>query len=699
MEPQFTPLLGDPGIEIYDPIEKVRFELQTPRPVEPTPADADSFYYPIDSAVTIETDEIVSPVLASVTVYSGDGEFVRNFTPNTDTETRYDKGRWYLQINGVSIVVYLSVSSPVTIRTEQKSISFSFAETSHVRIGARSYHESPQGTITVSGSVQDTMRALSTFGSALKMMTPDRAHPTLRGHPPLIELGDEFHVPDSISRPDTDVRLELPLTHRKVFPAASLAYYLGAEVVPTSGTPKLVAGNFEYSLLSDCTYEETIHRILKQILFLDCIINTDGIIQSTLHERNQVESLLDFEFAEVYESSHTEQLETYLSVPYDTISEYVPTWPLTTDLTPFSEHAAVLPFLAYDLSLIRSAPVRSVEQTVSQPQMLDDFYRTGFSQQERTADTDIFRGTGSQDNTEKIVHTDPVETTEHAWIGDGFPLGANKLTVDALKRRFEYAAPNKSNINIRVVCNENNMSGEIVEKMYEFHDLIDCEVKIYHNRTVSEIRDILETPADLFHYIGHVDKDGFLCEDGSLDASTLDNVAIKAFFLNACSSYEQGMSLIEKGSIGGVVTLADVPNTTATRVGQTFAGLLNAGFSLRTALSIARRETVSGYRYITLGNGSSSLVQPDGGVSLLSSIKTTGENSYNVEIMTYPNTLCRLGSTYAVNVLGTSSRTLVSNGASFENISLEKLKSYLNIESEPIIIDGQILWQTTEYFE
>nr|WP_256490513.1 hypothetical protein [Haladaptatus sp. AB643] len=690
-------MLGDPGIEIYDPIEKVRFELRTPRPVEPTPADTDSFYYPIDSAVTIETDEIVSPVLASVTVYSGNGEFEQDFTPNSDTELSLDGRPRYLQINGLSIVVYLSISSPVTIRKGKNSIRLSFDETTVVKVGARSFHESPQGTVTVTGSVQDTMRALSTFGSALKMTTPDRAHPTLRGHPPLLELGNEFHVPDSIQRPDTDVQLELPLTHKKVFPAASLAYYLGAEVVPTTGTPQLVAGDFEYSLLSDCTYEETLHRLLRQVVFLDCVVNTEGIVKSDLYERNQVEPLLNFDLAEMYERSLPEQLEAYLSVSYDTISEYVPTWPLTTDVMPISEHAAALPFLAYDLSQIRCAPVRSVEQTISQPQMLGDFYRAGFSKREPSANTEFLRGTGDQTSTEKIVHPDPVETIEQAWVGDGFPLGANKLTVQSLKRRFDYSAPTKSNISIRVVCNDTNMSGEIVDDLYDFRKLVEYDVTIDYDCTVSELREIFETPTDLFHYIGHVDEGGFLCVDGHLDVQNLDNVAINAFFLNACSSYEQGMSLIEKGSIGGVVTLSDVPNTTATRVGQTFAGLLNAGFSLRTALSIARRESVSGYRYITLGNGSRLLVQPGGGVASLASITTMDENIYRVSVESYPNMLCQLGSTISVNVLGTRSRNLIPNNVSFENVNDSLLRKYLDIQSGPVLVDGQIRWGVSNY--
>ena len=689
--------MGDTGIEIYDPIEKVRFELRTPRAVEPTPADADSFYYPVDSAVTIETDEIVSPVLASVTVYSGDGEFEQDFTPNSDGELSLDGKSRYLQINGLSIVVYLSLPSQVTVRKKKNSIHLSFDETTLIRVGARSFHESPQGTVTVTGSVQDTMRALSTFGSALKMTTPDRAHPTLRGHPPLIELGDEFHVPDSIQRPDTDVRLELPLTHKKVFPAASLVYYLGAEVVPTSSTPKLVAGDFEHSLLSDCTYEETIHRLLRQFVFLDCIVNTEGIVKSSLHERNQVEPLLDFDLAEVYERSLPEQLETYLSVSYDTISEYVPTWPLTTDVTPISKHAAVLPFLAFDLSQIRSAPIRSVEQTISQPQMLGDFYRAGFPQQRQLdASTDLFRGVSNQNNAEKIVHPDPAETTEQAWVGNGFPLGANKLTVDALNRRFNHTMLNEPGISIRVICNDTEMSGEIVEKLYNFREMVEYNVEIDYNRTVSELQDIIETPTDLFHYIGHVDENGFRCIDGSLDAQTFDEIAIKTFFLNACSSYEQGISLVEKGSLGGVVTLADVANKTATRVGRTFAALLNSGFPLRTALSIARRETVSGYRYITLGNGNCSLVQSDGG-SPSWTVISESSSGYDVKIETYLDIRCRFGSTYTINVLGDSPRRLIPNNSHFKNVKYEELISYLKLEKQPAYINGELRWNPIEF--
>ncbi|WP_264781694.1 hypothetical protein [Haladaptatus sp. T7] len=507
-----------------------------------------------------------------------------------------------------------------------------------------------------------------------------------------MELGDEFHVPESIDPPDTGVRLELPLVHEKVYPAASLAYYLGADVVPTSGVPKLVAGDFEYSLESDGTYEETLHRLLRQTAFLDCLVRTEGIVKDELYERNRLESRLDWDFAEVYDSSLPEQLETYLSVPFETISEYVPTWTLTTDVTPLEKHAAVLPFLAYDLSQIRSAPLRSSKQSISQPQMFDDFYRTGFTRDEKREfeSADLLRGASERTDAGKIVRPDPVETTEHAWVGNGFPLGANKLTVETLKRGFDYSAPNKSGISIHVVCNDAEMSDEIVDELYGFRELVDYDITIDYNRTVAELREILETPVDLFHYIGHVDDDGFLCVDGSLNAQALGNVAIKSFFLNACSSYEQGMALIQGGSIGGVVTLSDVANTTATRVGRAFASLLNRGFSLRTALTIARRETVSGYRYITLGNGEQTLVQNEGGIPIHISIASTPNNTYSVEVETYSSTQCGIGSSYTINILGGSARRLVCNDFQSSDVPLKNLNKFLDIETRPVIIDGEL---------
>jgi hypothetical protein len=43
---------------------------------------------------------------------------------------------------------------------------------------------------------EDVMMAILTFRSALKTTSPERSFPTLRGHPPAIELNDRLEIPD-----------------------------------------------------------------------------------------------------------------------------------------------------------------------------------------------------------------------------------------------------------------------------------------------------------------------------------------------------------------------------------------------------------------------------------------------------------------------------------------------------------------------
>ncbi|WP_458206096.1 hypothetical protein [Haladaptatus sp. NG-SE-30] len=697
MEPLFDSLAERDGVEIYDPIEKVRFELYTSRGDEPTPADTRPFYYPVDSAVTVETDKIVFPKLASVFVYSESGEFETEYNPNAE-DVSLPGGVRFLELSSTPIKLYVAVDSTVSFSRDGTSVRITFEETTRIRIGARSYHEQPAGTITVTGSVEEAMRAVSTFGSALKTTSPERSYPTLRGQPPLIEVGDEFDVPDVIGPPDTGVRIGLPMTNEAVYSASSLAYYLGAEVV-RGRNPRLVADGFEYSLEEDGTYEETINRVLRQVVFFDCLTRVDGLIQVDLYERAQVEPLVDIDFAALYDATLPEQLAAYLSVPFETIAKYVPQWSLTTDITPIPKNVEVLPFLAYDLSLVRSAPASPAKQAISQPELLGDFYRSGFSDESEPTPVSVGLTRGGDETPDEadIVRPNPVQTTEHAWVGDGYPLGANKLSIDALKRRFDYSAPNKPRIDVRVVCNDEAMEAEVVDELYGFRGLLEYDVTIEYDLTTDELRERFECSTDLLHYIGHVDEQGFQCSDGSLDARTLDEVAVTAFFLNACQSYDQGSALVEKGSIAGVVTLADVANDTATRVGRTFARLLNCGFPLRTALSLARRETVSGYQYITLGNGSQRLVQGENGSPHVT--KLSPENSWKIRAYTYASPKYQIGSTFSPNAVNDNSRYLVPGESRAIEISSDELNKYLDIESHPVEVNGEMSWSTDIYLD
>jgi hypothetical protein len=249
----------------------------------------------------------------------------------------------------------------------------SFEEPAEMVLGARSYHSQPAATITTTENPRDVMQAVSAMGSALKTTSPERSFPTLRGHPPAIELGDELRIPDGLDAPDTGIRIEVPPVREAVYVVAPLAYYLGAEVVP-GDQPRLVTDDgFEHRLAPD--FEESVERVLKQTFFLDCIVWTEGRYPVELHERTAIDNDLDLEPAALYHRSSAERLAAYLSVRFETVQEHLPTWKLTTHVAPEPENVEILPFLIDDLAIVRMPEGTTVSRAVSQANAVEQFAR------------------------------------------------------------------------------------------------------------------------------------------------------------------------------------------------------------------------------------------------------------------------------------------------------------------------------------
>ncbi|MFB9804473.1 hypothetical protein ACFFQF_02915 [Haladaptatus pallidirubidus] len=79
--PVFNTISNPSGAEVYDPIEKVRFELHTPEPVSIHPASTDEFPFPMDSAVRFSTTRIRLPKRVEVNFWSGKN-IVEHFSPD-----------------------------------------------------------------------------------------------------------------------------------------------------------------------------------------------------------------------------------------------------------------------------------------------------------------------------------------------------------------------------------------------------------------------------------------------------------------------------------------------------------------------------------------------------------------------------------------------------------------------------------------
>lgn len=684
------------GVRIVDPIEGTQFTLLTPASVDPTESETDEFYFPVDTAASICTNEIETPYLVDVWIRDTDGNLVAQST--NDEEISVPPGQYNLEVSSAQMKLYLAVEGSVSVEAHDDRIRLSFGLTSCVTIGVRSMHEQPAATITTTGEPEDLMAAISAFGSALKTTTCERSFPTLRGHPPLLERGDELDVPDYLDVPETGVRIEVPPAHEYIYPVASLAYYLGATVMPGS-EPRLYADGEWFSLTADGDFETTVARVLKHVFLMDSVTRTEGYYTVDLHEREVIEDRVDLDFADLYEQSLAEQVRTYLSVPYEKIEDAVPRWKLTADVVPEPEHAETLPFLANDLSVIRcpsheTIQSRSIHDTET---TLSDFFGSSSATARGglTRSTSLSRSETSnseQPFEEHVFRPEESESIEQAYVGDGVPLGASKLTMEAFTRRLEYQPSEDARTEVLVVCNEPEMADEnIVSDIYGTREWLDFDITIKNELTTDEMEDVLATDADFLHYIGHVDEEGVRCTDGWLDTRTLDEVGVSAFLLNACKSYEQGQALVEKGAIGGIVTVADLLNETATKLGQTVAHLLDAGFSLLASLDLLERRSIIGNQYLVVGDGNAQVVESQTGTPYLARVEY-GSEKMDVQLHFYPSRNYGIGSLVSPKLGDSSMKYLTGDETERYSIDMNGAGKFFKNHGFPVEIDDSIYW-------
>ncbi len=663
--------------------------MQVSKPVNPAPTDTDQFCFPVDNAVEIVTTRLVLPHIVIAHICTVDGDVLAK--AEDFSYERFPDGEYLIELNA-PIRIYLRVTGEVTVASSTDRMEFDFGTETRVRIGARSYHERPGATVTTTANPRDVMAAISTFGSALKTLSCERSLPSLRGHPPALELGNELHAPDEVSCPQTGVRLELPPELSMLYPASTLAYYLGANVVP-GDDPKLVTDDgFVHSLdHPQRGFEGEIERVLKQSLFLDCVTRTEGFYQIPLHERQAIESQVGFELDELYERTLSEQIEAYLRVPFDTVREQIPTWLLSTTVTNDASNLEAIPYLVNNLSLISmKGETHGQEPVPDTPKPIDSFFRGAKTKQ---------RGRQRQIQ-QSYVSPNQTDTLEQAWLGEGMPIGANKIINRSFKNKLDRLS-STDGIDITVICNEQEMSAEYDagENLYGKRDELHFDIDVHRNLSVDELESVLSTPTDFLHYIGHIKDGKFICRDGGLDVSTVDDVAVETFLLNGCRSYEQGLELLNSGSIGGIVTYSEIANKSAIRIGRTIARLLNRGFSLRSALTIARNQQIVGNQYIVVGDGSTEIAQSESGTPVVCHLDTDGGSPYDLRITTYPTVDSGMGALFTPFISDIETYFLSGGDVGEFSVDKDTLVQFLRLEQIPMVIDGQFMWSTDLEFE
>ncbi|MDL0136289.1 hypothetical protein PNQ20_05385 [Halobacterium salinarum] len=704
MNPAFTPTTSPTGLRVHDRIENAQFELYTESRVAPTPIatgsghglsrqpDAEAwhtssdagFALPVDSAVAFDTTRITLPALVDVFVWQPDRTLVGK-TTNQESATYPEQGAYALDVDIGSMKLQLAVTDPFAIHRTDDSTVISFDATATVRLGARSLHTAPEATITITDDVRDGMRAVSLFGSALKTTTPERSFPTLRGHPPLVERGDAFDAPATLDAPDTGIAIEIPLDWGDLYRVSTLAYYLGATVQP-GAQRALVLDGVRYPFPSASGFGDAVQTLLEHVFLLDCVVRTEGLYSVSMHERTAIEPTLGIDLSAAYDAPPAERLAAYLGVPFAVTEPHGPQWPVTADIAPDPGRIAALPFVVDDLANVRvhDAQPDTTSDAGHGAEAVSSFLRS-----RSQPDRDQPRVAADADD---VVVPPDTESIEHVWLADGVPVGANKATAADYQASLACDALASDPIRVVVVCNDPSMDAEdCVSAVYGMRDFFEFDISVRHELSTSELATVLESTVDFLHYIGHTDATGFQCVDGRLDARDLDTTGVRAFLLNSCQSHAQGRALVDRGSQGGIVTVSDIDNDAAVRVGHAIARLLNNGFSLLAGLSVARNVTAFGNQYVTVGDGSAQVVQSRSGVSLLAELAAT-DAGYEVSLVGYPTTNTPLGSLVTPYIPGNDTSYLNAGHIGTFNVAAEDLRSFFDHGVFPVLYDGTLTW-------
>ncbi|MGA9401744.1 hypothetical protein [Haladaptatus sp.] len=662
-----------------------------------------------------ETQEIEPPVDELVPGYASELTFPPSLVNVTEVETgeqykhgndtkplELPDGEYLANIHG-NVKTYLRFSGPASIRKTDdfESLIIDFHEWIPITFGFRSHHNVPLDTITIPPTTEGLATAITYASSSHKATGPDRSYPTLRGHPPRFEVGDELNIPEPVRAEKKNVGIEIrvPDDFRTLFVTAPLAYYLQADVVveerdaPVLSAPEV---NFTYVFSPLPSYQHEVADMLRRLFFLDCLVRNEGPYCWELAELDLLDEI-DIDAKSTYGATPAEQLVTYDLVDFDRIDDGLPDWHLAMYVEPSLENVPSLPYLLANLSLIYLPESSNLQKTELLDVSLGDFYRgnpqAAPSKPRAVSADNPYRTTNSVTSVDRVMpelHRGRV----HGWLADGVPIDVFKVEPSAYENRFKYLEESEGEIDVTLILNDETMEDEhedVAEIYLERSENLPIKVTVREHLTCTELAKVLETPSDFVHYIGHCERSGLRCTDGNLPVSSITESNVQTFFLNACGSYYEGMELIRKGSVAGAVTFNKVLNKQAGKVGVSFARLLINGFSIQRALQIARRRIMMNKDYAVVGDGTHQLTQC--GTVFPTIGRLTKVNGYKFQL-SYSSIAERMHGGYYQPFLKEDNKMYLNGHDAVFTLDQAELKSFLTRAKIPIVYDGELYWSS-----
>ena len=562
---------------------------------------------------------------------------------------------------------------PAKVAPDGDTVRLEFPVRTPVTIGFSERLADP-ATVTVPETPEGVATALTHLAAAHRTTGAGRSHPSLRDHPPVVETGPEASIPEAVAAatPETGIELRVPASLDYLFVAAPLAYYLGAAVsVEDRETPMLVApdADVRYRFRELPTFQHGVARLLRQVFFFDTLVR--DVEDDAAGRRSARRFGLDP--VRVRDMTPAERLARYFNVSEGDVDAALPEWHFSTYVAPEVGNVTALPYLLDALSLVYLPESSELRGTELLERTLDDFYR---SESEATA----------ADAT-TVVSPELQAGRIHAWLAPGAPIDAFKTTPAAYRNRRRYR-DRGTPLSVEVVLNDDAMAAEHAAVADIYRDRaadLPLSVTVREHLTREELAETFAAPNDFVHYIGHCDEAGLTCADGNLSTATLDEVRTRTFFLNACGSYEEGVSLVEGGSVGGAVTLTKVLDRQAATVGTAFARLLVNGFGLEPAMQLSRRRIMMGKDYVVVGDGTYTLA-PTPGTPVVGWLEDTPDG---FELTCESLTGRRNGATYEPPF---GDEPILAGQASRATLDRDRLRAVLADASLPIIYENEFHW-------
>lgn len=523
------------------------------------------------------------------------------------------EGAFVLKVE-LPVIVFVAAEGPARLAQSETdgTITLAFATRTTVTVGFYSRVRKPRETVTVERSAAGVRTAIRWLAAGITTETPDKSFPGMRAHPPAFEFGRWTRVPPAVRRETvrSEITIALPDSLDALLVTAPLSYYLQADVRPAAADGvRLEAPTLDGALHlgRSAPLERDVAALLQRVFFLDCLARNAGPYGVGLREFDLLAEL-GLDAGTLYDQPTAERLASYLRADYSAVADRLPNWHLSVVVEPALRSVRALPYLLDRLSLLQLPDPRGVSRATLVSESVDASFASGSRLWNSTPTYELVR------NRTRLGQL-------QGWLAAGTPADAFRATVSAFENQSRYHERGTGPRRVVVVINDAAMleEREAVEAIYRSRsEELSIDVSVVESLARDELADLLRSSVDFLHFIGHCDESGLRCRDGSLSTSTLDATDVQTFFLNACGSFKEGLELVRRGSVAGAVTLANVLNPEASRVGMTFARLVMHGYSVSQALSFAGRQSITNKFYSVVGDGTHRLAQ--------------GEDTYPVEL-------------------------------------------------------------------